>query len=311
MSQPPARVAIITRTLDRPQLLRRCLTSLLAQTCQDWHWYVVTPLPHESVTTLLAENATALAGRVTLLPFSAPVAGMRGLPLNHGIQNSTSELITILDDDDTWSPRFLEALLAVLDRSPGNQAAGAVCQTEVIEESSVSEGLTPLRNYTLNPQLRSLTLAQLAIVNQFCIHAFVYRRSALETVGLYPEDFPVLEDWHFNLRFLQQHDVVVLPEALTFYHQRPNVKTTSEANSLFGEVDAHKFYESKLINHHLRADLAAGRSGLGALLAAAAQNRLLQDRLHTLEGKIRTISEKTGKIDARTKEMKSSLSTKR
>lgn len=311
MSTPPARVAIITRTLDRPQLLRRCLSSLLAQTCTDWHWYLVTPAPHDSVTALLAENAAALAGRVTVLPYRAPKAGMRGQPLNHGIENSASELITILDDDDTWAPRFLESMLAVLDRAPGNLAAGAVCQTQVIEESSVSEGLTPLRDYVLNPQLRSLTLAQLAVVNQFCIHAFVYRRAALAEVGAYPEDFPVLEDWHFNLRFLRQHDVVVLPEPLTFYHQRPSVTSSSEANSLFGEVDAHKFYESKLINHHLRADLALGRAGLGHLLAAAAQNRLLQDRLHTLEGKIRTISEKTGKIDVRTKEMKSALSGKR
>ena len=45
-------------------------------------------------------------------------------------------------------------------------------------------------------------------------------------------------------------DVVVLPEPLTYYHQRPHVTSTSEANSLFGEIDAHKFYESKLINHH-------------------------------------------------------------
>lgn len=311
MSTPHARVAIITRTMDRPQLLRRCLASLLEQTCADWHWYVVTPAPHDGVTALLAEHSAALAGRATVLPYAQPQAGMRGLPLNHGILNSASELITILDDDDTWEPRFLEAMLAVLDRAPGTLAAGAVCQTRVIEESSVSEGLTPLREYVLNPHLRSLTLAQLAVVNQFCIHAFLYRRAALEAVGLYPEDYPVLEDWHFNLRFLRRHDVVVLPEPLTRYHQRPLVTGSSEANSLFGEVDAHKFYESKLINEHLRADLDAGRAGLGHLLAAAAQNRLLQDRLHTLQGKIRTISEKTGKIDARTKEMKSTLGGKR
>jgi len=311
MATPPARVAVITRTLDRPEFLRRCLSSLLAQTYPNWQWVIVTPNPEPSVTRLLAENAAALAGRLIVLPYAATTPGMRGLPLNHAIAHSDSEFITILDDDDTWAPRFLETMVALLDRPPGTLAAGAICQTEVIEETSLQEGLVPQRTYTLNPHLRSLSLAQLAVVNQFCIHAFLYRRTALVATGLYPEDYPVLEDWHFNLRFLLHHDVIVLPEPLTYYHQRPHVTSTSEANSLFGEIDAHKFYESKLINHHLRQDLATGRSGLGQLLATAAQNRILQDRLHTIEGKLRIISEKTGKIDARTKDMKSALPAKR
>lgn len=230
---------------------------------------------------------------------------MRGQPLNHAIEETESELITVLDDDDTWDPSFLDRMTGCLERPPAPSVAGVVCQTLCQNESSLGDGLKPLDSYLLNPELRCITLAQLAMVNRFCTHAFVYRRSALEKTGLYPDDYPVLEDWHFNLRFVLHWDVAVIPEVLTTYHLRPDVKLGAEANSQHAELDLHKFFESHLINDYLRRDLAAGRAGLGHVLAAAAQARSLSDRLHKVEGKVRTMSEKVGKIDARTREMKS------
>lgn len=300
------RTAIITRTIGRPVLLERTLRSILAQTCQDWEWVVVTP-DLALVQPLIEKHAAALGGRFKVLPYIQPVSGMRGLPLNHAIAHSNSEFITVLDDDDTWHPEFLERMLRPLENWPGRPPGGTVSHTQVIEESSVADGLQVLREYPLNPGLASLSLAQLSIVNQFCIHAFVYRRSALEKTGLYPEDFPVLEDWHFNLRFLRHYDIAVIPQLLSYYHQRPSTVSGTEANSLTAELDLHKFYESRLINDQLRAEWDSGLPGPGALLAAGAHIRLLQDRLHKLEGKIKTISDKTGKIDSRTQELKSKL----
>jgi glycosyltransferase involved in cell wall biosynthesis len=297
------RVCIITRTLDRPVLLRRTLRSLLAQTFSDWQWVIVTPEPKPGLLDLLDQHTAELAGRQKILTFESSAPGMRGQPLNHAISETDSDLITVLDDDDTWDPAFLQRMTAVLDSPAGGLAGGAVCQTEVIEESPVSEGLEEQRRYPLNPRLQSVNLGQLAVVNAFCIHAFLYRRSCLETSAPYPPDYPVLEDWFFNLQFLARHDIAVLPEILTYYHQRP-AAVSAEANSLHAELDAHKFYESRLINDLLRRDMAAGRWGLGALLAQAAQTRLLQDRLHTVEGRLKVIGEKTGKIDARTRELK-------
>ncbi len=300
------RIGIITRTIDRPILLERTLRSLLAQTCQDWEWILVTPVP-AAVQPILEKYAAALAGRARLLTYHQPVPGMRGLPLNHAITHSTTEFLIVLDDDDTWHPDCLTSLISLLDSPSGQLAGGAVCQTMVIEEASVADGLAPLREYPLNPTLRSLNLAQIAIVNSFCIHAFLYRRSALALTGFYPEDYPVLEDWHFNLRFLRNHDIIVLPAILTYYHQRPSMTAGAEANSLHAELDLHKFHEARLINQQIREDWTASRPGPGALLAAGAHLRLLQDQIHHLESKVKTISEKTGKIDARTRELKQAL----
>lgn len=302
-----SRIGIITRTNGRPVLLERTLRSILAQTGQDWEWIVVTPDPARDVEPLICRHSSALHGRYRVLPYIQPVAGMRGLPLNHAIANSDTEFLTVLDDDDTWHPEFLETMLRTLGAFPVRPAGGVVCHTQVIEESSVAEGLLPLREYPLNSGLASLSLAQISIVNQFCIHAFVYRRSALERTGSYSGELPVLEDWQFNLRFLRHHDIAVVPRVLSYYHQRPAIVTGMEANSLTSELDLHKFYEARIINDFLREEWESGRPGPGGLLAGGAQVRQLLDRIHQLESKIKTISEKTGKIDSRTRELKSRL----
>lgn len=299
-----ARISILTRTIDRPQMLGRMLDSLLAQTYADWECLIINGGGDVAVDSVLTPRSAALAGRVRVLAFDNPTPGMRGAPLNHGLANSDSELITVLDDDDTWHPDFLRRMIDALDRAPLPSVGGIVCQTRVIEESSVNEGLQPLREYLLNDDLQNVTLARLAIVNGFCIHAFVYRRAAALEVGGYANDLPVLEDWDFNLRFVSQWDLLVIPEPLTNYHLRRSVTSGAEANSQTGELDLHKFFESKIINDALRRDFASGRPGLGQLLGAAANTRFLERKIHALESKLKSAADKIGKIDSRTKEMK-------
>ncbi len=299
-----SRVAIITRTVNRPIMLDRMIRSLLAQTFADWHLVLVNSGDAQTVDDVLKHHGLADSARITHLPYTNPTPGMRGSPLNAGINALHSEFITVLDDDDTWAPSFLQVMVATLERKAHPNVRGVVCRSLVIEESSVDTGLQSIREYQLNPELCNVTLANLAVVNRFCIHAFLYERAALEATGLYPEDYPVLEDWHFNLRFLLHHDVMVVPETLTNYHLRSAEATGAEANSQTAERLDHKFYEARLVNEALREDLRSGKPGLGHLLSQAVLARQLGDTLHKLESRLKSIGEKTGKIDARTKALK-------
>lgn len=300
-------IAIITRTVDRPVMLERALQSILGQTFHDWHWVVVDSGKTDSVSRLIQVHASQLQGRLTHLRFDNPSPGMRGIPINAGIKASQSDFITLLDDDDTWEPSFLEKMVTAIKTKPHPNARGVVCQTRCIEESPVEDGLQQLRAYDLNADLFNLTLGNLAVMNRFCTHAFLYERVALDTVGLYPEDYPVLEDWHFNLRFLQQHEILVLPEIITNYHFRPSDQAGSQANSQTAERNDHKFHEARLINEAFREDIRTGRNGLGFLLAQAAISRSIFDTLHRHESRLKTISDKIGKIDSRTKDLKDRL----
>lgn len=310
-SSGPPRVAIITRTLDRPVLLERAMHSILAQTFANWHWIVVDSSTSGGASSFVQSHAERLRDRVTHVQLRNPKPGMRGAAINAGISASESELITLLDDDDTWELRFLEKMVAALDRETHPNVRGAVCRTRCIEESSVESGLQMERTYDLNPDLCNVTLGSLAVVNRFCTHAFLYRRDALKTVGLYPEDYPVLEDWHFNLRFVRHHDIVVVPEILTNYHFRPPEQRGAPANSQTAERDDHKFHEARLINEALREDLRTGTQGLGFVLTQASIAREISDALHRHENRLKSIGDKTGKIDSRTRELKDKLLRKR
>lgn len=306
-----SRVAIITRTVNRPVLLDRMLRSLREQTFKDWQLVIINSGDTTVVDSLLDRHGLRGSPQIIHVPFVNPVPGMRGIPLNAGIKASESDYITVLDDDDTWAPNFLEVMVRSLERKLHPNVRGVVCRSLVIEESSVDAGLKPLREYELNPDLCNVTLASLAVVNRYCIHAFLYERSALAVSGVYPEDYPVLEDWHFNLRFLLHHDVMVVPELLTNYHLRPADTAGLEANSQTAEKLDHKYHEARLINESIREDLRRGAPGLGQVLAQAVMTRQLSDAMHRHESRLKAIGEKTGKIDTRTKELKDKLIGKR
>jgi hypothetical protein len=60
----------------------------------------------------------------------------------------------------------------------------------------------------------------MACGNFFPPIAFVFRREVLERIGGFNETLPVLGDWFFNLEFLLEDDIAVLPEPLARYHHR-------------------------------------------------------------------------------------------
>ena len=55
----------------------------------------------------------------------------------------------------------------------------------------------------------------------------------------------------------------MIPQYLAFYHWRSRSHSGVLANSVTGEIGRHKFYRQMLLNQWLRADLAAGRFGIG------------------------------------------------
>ena len=303
----PTIVDVITRTKNRPLLLRRCLESLLSQNYVHWHWVVVNNGEAGPVESLLRENAEALAGRVTLIAFLD--RGLLGKLTNVGIAGSGNPLITLLDDDDTWHPRFLEATVPRLTSDRLHDSVRGVCTlSNCIHEKVDADGrISVIKEYPFNPHLRNIHLASLAAVNQFPPNAFVYERRALGEVGGYNEDLPVLDDWDFNLRFNFKFNIDVVYDGLSNYHLRPDTKVGEMANTVTAKENLHRFYEGVILNQHLRADLAQGRMGLGTLLAIANTRRVAESLLHTQRKKLEHMSDKIGKINARTQMIKSKL----
>jgi glycosyltransferase involved in cell wall biosynthesis len=256
-----AQVAVITRTLDRPLLLDRAMRTVLAQTFGDLVHVVVNDGGDRGlVEEVIGRRAEAYGGRLEVLHLPQAI-GMEAAA-NAGVRASQSEYIVLLDDDDSWSPWFLERCLEILDGR--TDIAGVVTQAMIVREEIAGDRIV-FREQLPMPPYDAVTLGRLAEENFFPTNSFVFRRSAYERVGGFGAHLKVQGDWDFNYSFLKRFDVAVLPQTLAYYHHR-----TGEAgrygNTVIAGYPEHRAHRAKLLNESLRADLAAGRASDGLLL---------------------------------------------
>ena len=276
-----ARVAIVTRTKNRPALLPRALASVAGQTCRDLLWVIVNDGGGRSPIEETAARAR-LAGVPTLVVHNEASLGMEAAS-NAGIAVSRSEFLVVHDDDDTWEPAFLGRTVAFLDGNP--DFGGVITQTTRVDERIVEGRLgttvKELGRTPYNGWLLSVHLSEMAEQNPFPPIAFLYRRSVLEAIGPYDSSLPVLGDWEFNLRFLARYDIGVIPEPLANYHWRPSAGG-AYGNSVGAGIDKHVQWDALVRNRLLRRDLEAGTVGLGHLVAAGRRQVSLNRTLYPL-----------------------------
>lgn len=266
-SQPSAKIAVITRTKDRPVLLRRAITSVLAQTETNWIHVIVNDGGNaDQVEKLAAEFQTEYRGRLSLIHHDKSL-GMEAAS-NVGIQNSASELIAIHDDDDTWDPVFLTTCQNALAASPLPSACAVVTRTVRIEEKIEDGQIREIKREPYNEGMTSVEIPRLCANNIFPPISLLFQRRLIDEVGGFDESLPVLGDWDFNLRMALAGEILVVPEALAFYHHRIDANGTY-ANT----IDRHAFYRSRLINKWAREEYAQGRFSIAQAMATAELNR--------------------------------------
>lgn len=260
-----AEIAIITRTKDRPLLLRRAMSSILSQTFKDFCWVVVNdggaPTP---VNSLLAEaEAAGIQVQVLHHPYSK---GMEAAS-NAGIDASTSRYLVVHDDDDSWEPAFLQRTVDALKNRPHPLVRGVVTYCTEVRERIEGESVIELGRRSYNGDLGNIRLNHYLTENRTPPICFVYERQVHEEIGPYAADMAVLGDWEFFLRYYQRYEAVLVREHLANYHIRPANSPTTYGNSVTAGVDKHAFFAQLMWNRLLREDLAAGRFGVGALSA--------------------------------------------
>ena len=215
--------AIITRTKNRPLFLKRCIKTVLNQHYQDWVHIIVNDGGDPfTVDEIVKENVVAYHDRIAVI-HKRESLGMEAAS-NVGIKASDSKYIVILDDDDTWHPDFLDQCITRLMHKRHPRIAGVITHSskvlEKVEQKRGEDIIMEVRREPFNQYLKTISIFQLAGRNIFTVNSFVFEREALETVGLYREDLPVLGDWDFNLRFILQYEIDVIPATLSYFHHR-------------------------------------------------------------------------------------------
>lgn len=266
------KVAVITRTKNRPFLLERALKSVMGQSFGDLLMVIVNDggdvRPIES---LVEKHKELIKGRIKIIDNQTSVGMERAS--NKGIRASKSEYIAMLDDDDTWHPDFLKETINRLENS---EYKGVVTGSEIIQEIIEDETVKTVGSTRFAPEISQIRLFNLSGVNQFPNNSFVYVREVLAKIGDYDQEAPVLGDWDFNRRFLSLYDIGFIDKPLANYHHR-----YSEKGPMGNSLSSHAEIYTKLLNRYLRDDLNKGVFGLGVLANLSSSHREIIAELET------------------------------
>lgn len=117
-------ITVVVATRDRPQLLDRCLRSLLALDYPTFDILVVDNAPSSDLTERLIAEEYADEPKVTRVQADRP--GLAAAH-NHGIAHASGEILAFTDDDVVVDPHWLGAIAAAFA-----SASGVACVTGMI-----------------------------------------------------------------------------------------------------------------------------------------------------------------------------------
>jgi O-antigen biosynthesis protein len=212
MSEP--RVSVITRTYNRPRMLRRALESVARQSWKNREVVVVND-GGEDVAPILAE----LAGRLDIvyLNFGADEKPGRCLAATKGIEAATGEWIAYLDDDDVYYPDHLESIVnAAL-------AADIACvYSDGMVGEETKDGESGQYALTLVRPGASEEFSRARFYTGCYIHlsTFAHKKTLFQQHGGFDPELPVLEDLDLFYRYSQDVDFLHLKKFTTQYHLR-------------------------------------------------------------------------------------------
>ena len=238
-------VTVVMRTYERPVMLARAVASVQKQTFTDWSVVIVNNggVPSRVDDVVAVARLASPSSDIHVLHLEERV-GMEEAS-NIALQASSSEYFAIHDDDDTWKPAFLERSVAAM--TSHRDAAAIVTGVTKIHELSRGKTLRPQVSEDFYLTQERLTFEAMLGNNTFPPIAALFRRSLLNTVGMFDATLPVLGDWEFNLRAVTAGPFVFVPERLANYHIRTPDSDVATGNSITVGRDRHR--ETKALLH--------------------------------------------------------------
>lgn len=228
-------VSVVLPTFNRPDQTARAIASVLAQTYAHLELIVVDDASTDETPESVGGFRDA---RLRLLrqPMNQGVAAAR----NRGMRVARGELIALLDSDDRWHERKLEAQLDALAHSPRSTGLVYTGVTEVADDADSTnvDGAQSSVEFARSGE-RELVRGDLfaALLERNVLHGggstVLVTRTVIETVGGFDETMTAVEDWDFWLRVARLFTVEVVPEALVVLDSgtdRPRRSRAFDAN---------------------------------------------------------------------------------
>ncbi len=210
-------VSVIVPTHRRPELLRRALQSVLAQTYPAIEIHVVENGARAGAEQVVNELGGSPRGLFYQYVPDANVCVAR----NDGIRLARGAYCAFLDDDDEWVPEKLARQIERLENDP--TLGWITCLVWRMESSTVLEEQPSYQG--------SLTLAALVTAGCFiwtpsCV---VVRRECFSTIEMFNPTYRHAADYDLYLRLARQFAFAVVNEPMVRYHQHAGNMSRSRA----------------------------------------------------------------------------------
>lgn len=289
-----AKVAVITRTKDRALLLRRAIQSVLRQTFPDWvHVIVNDGGDRAELENLLDGYRDEYQGRLVVVHHETS-QGMQNAS-NAGLAATDSVYVNIHDDDDAWEPEFLAQTVAFLEEEgPESRYQGVISQTvRIFEEIDAAGNIIERWREDYQPR-QYLNLYDTTRENPFAPIAFLYRRAVHDQIGTFRQQFDVLGDWDFNLRFLLAHEIGTIEAKLALYYWRLKQADKIYGNTVTVGLSKHHKKLNEMRNHYLREEIMGRQPALGTLLNMTKTQAEIQGALHDHTNRLTDMRDELG-----------------
>jgi glycosyltransferase involved in cell wall biosynthesis len=266
--------------------IAEAIESVLAQTFGDFELLVVDDGSTDD-TAAIAQRYVARDRRVILLrQENRGLAAARNTALRH----ARAPLMALLDSDDLWSPRFLQAQLAILDSSPGVDIVTGNARTL----GSVEHGL-PSRPW---PDPRPSPNLFTILSDEFSVFIMsVFRRRVYDTIGGFDEMLRTNEDFDFWLRAaVAGFTFARNDEPLGFYRRRDDSLSASQVRMLRGALRVYYKHRPGLLRDAkaLRILDARVQQFEADLVAAEAREAIDQQDFTTASRHLSVLRERRG-----------------
>ena len=224
-------VSVILPTHNRSRLLRRAVSSVVAQDYTHWEIVIVDDDSRDE-TPALIDQLKAELGEKKLQTMRIPPSGVCAAR-NHALRAAQGTYICYLDDDNTMHRLWLKAVVWAFSQRPDVDVLyGGIVIDDSLRVARKSRGALPA--YYLNSFDRQRLLSD----NLADIGAIAHRSGMAE--AYFDESLREMGDWDLLLRLTRSKRPLVLPALACFY-------STEEADRLSGgptfEADAARVRE--------------------------------------------------------------------
>ena len=273
------RVSVITRTFNRPKMLRRALESIAAQTWEDKEVVVINDGGED-----VEDIVRGFEGRLDVVYLSFPPDEKPGrcVAATKGIEASTGRWIAYCDDDDVYFPDHLETLMTA-----AKETGAKVLYTDgnvATEEPTGVDGEYEVPKVEPGP---SEDFSRVGFYQGCYIHlsTFCHLRSVFDEQGGFDPELLVLEDLDLYFRYAFDHPFHHVPERTTQWAIRTD--NTNAVTSMRKEFEETNRQLARKYLHIAVGDLVQMlQQGHVEIQGIMAGNSALMEKIERLEARV-------------------------